>query len=177
MKRIYVISLLWAVIGFSCTTVVFETPQPPKTQNLNSIPSEIQGNYAFVVLNEKEAIHITSEYFDGDEGKKYLSDSLVLRKMGDKYVINQRIDKDGDTKGKWSVFVLEPKGCGFMKATTFVISEDKYVETFKEAYQATLFGEGKEKQLLINVDKPANFEKLLNDTEATMGIVLEKLEQ
>ena len=163
-------------ISFSCTEVVFETPQPENAKNLKQIPEALHGSYSFVVLNEQEAIHITKDYFDGDEGKKFLSDSLILRKMGNKYVINQLISKEGETNGKWSVYIFEEKGCGFLKATAFIISEDEYVTTFNEAHEATLVGSGQEKQLIINPGKGA-FEKLASDKNATLAVILEKIEE
>ncbi len=164
------------VIFSSCTEVVFDAPQPPGAKNLSEIPLDLQGSYSFVVLNEQESIHITSEYFDGDEGKKYLSDSLILRKMDDKYVINQLIKKEGETKGMWSVYTFEPKGCGFLKATAFIISEDEYVPTFTEAYSGVLVGAEQEKQLIVHTKKAKTFRTIANDREATLGIILEKLD-
>ncbi|MCF6352012.1 MAG: hypothetical protein L3J06_03280 [Cyclobacteriaceae bacterium] len=165
------------VISFSCTEIVFDAPQPPGGKDLTEIPNALIGSYSFVVLNEQEAIHITKNYFDGDEGKKYLSDSLILRKMGNKYVINQLINKEGETKGKWSVYTFEEKGCGFLKATAFIISEDEYLPTFMETYNGTQVGGGQEKQIIINLDSKEAFNKLSKDREATLAIILEKMEE
>lgn len=162
-------------ILFSCTEVVFESPQPQGVKVLKKIPESLQGSYSFVVLNEQQTIHITEDYFEGDDGKKYLSDSLVIKKVGNKYLINQLINKEGATNGKWSVFIFEEKGCGFLKATAFVISEDAYVATFTESYSATLVGGGQEKQLIIDPTKK-QFEKLNDDKNARLSIILEKLE-
>jgi len=166
------------IISFSCTEVAFDAPQPPEGKDLTEIPDALIGSYSFVVLNEQEAIHITKDYFDGDEGgKKYLSDSLILRKMGNKYVINQLINKEGETKGKWSVYTFEEKGCGFLKATAFIISKDEYLPTFMETYSGTEAGGGQEKQIIINIDSKEAFDKLSKDREATLAIILEKMEQ
>ncbi len=171
-----IISILVVFVLGSCTEVVFDAPQPPGGKNLKQIPEALIGDYSFVVLNEQEAIHITKEYFDGDEGKKYLSDSLILRKMGDKYVINQLINKEGETQGKWSVYTFEEKGCGFLKATAFIISEDEYLPTFTETYNGTQVGGGQEKQVIINPESKEAFDKLSKDREATLAIILEKIE-
>ncbi len=165
------------LISFSCTEIVFDGPQPPGGKNLKQIPEALIGDYSFVVLNEQEAIHITKDYFDGDEGKKYLSDSLILRKMGSIYVINQLINKEGETKGKWSVYTFEEKGCGFLKATAFIISEDEYLPTFLETYSGTQVGGGQEKQIIINTESKDVFGKLSRDREATLSIILEKIEE
>ncbi len=176
MHKSYFLALVVALFSFSCTEVVFESPQPPGGKNLTKIPDSLVGSYSFVVLNEQEAIHITKDYFDGDEGKKYLSDSLIMRKMGNKYVVNQLINKEGETNGKWSVYVFEEKGCGFLKATAFIISKDEYIESFSNTYAATLVGGGQEKQVIISPDNN-QFETLLKDREATLAIILEKLEE
>jgi hypothetical protein len=173
--RSYLITLSFIILSFSCTEVVFDSPQPDGIKAMKDIPESLQGSYSFVVLNEQQAINITSEYFEGTEGKKYLSDSLVLKKFGNKYVVNQRIDKEGETKGKWSAFIFEEKGCGFIKATAFVISEDKHVVPFTETYNAVLAGSGEEKQLIINPSKK-EFEALTKDRDATLTMILEKLE-
>jgi len=170
------VSILAVVVLASCTEVVFDAPQPPGGKNLTEIPNVLVGRYLFVVLNEQEAIHITKDYFDGGEGKKYLSDSLIMRKVGNKYVINQLINKEGDTNGKWSVYVLEEKGCGFLKATAFIISEDEYIESFSNTYNGTLAGGGQEKQVIINPTKN-QFTDITKDKEATLGIILEKMEE
>ncbi len=170
------ISILTVVFLASCTEVVFDAPQPPGGKNLTEIPDALVGSYSFVVLNEQEAIDITKDYFDGGEGRKYLSDSLLLRKVGNKYVVNQLINKEGDTNGKWSVYVFEEKGCGFLKATAFIISEDEYIESFSEAYTGTLVGGGQEKQVIISPNKK-QFEELTKDKEATLAIILEKIEE
>ena len=172
-----IISILVVFVLVSCTEVVFDAPQPPGGKNLKQIPEVLIGDYSFVVLNEQEAIHITKEYFDGDEGKKYLSDSLILRKMGNKYVVNQLINKEGETKGKWSVYTFEEKGCGFLKATAFIISEDEYLPTFTEIYNGTQVGGGQEKQVIINPESKETFDKLSKDKEATLAIILEKTEK
>ncbi|VAW26620.1 hypothetical protein MNBD_BACTEROID06-1185 [hydrothermal vent metagenome] len=170
--------IVFSIILFSCTEVVFEAPQPPGAENLSSIPDVLVGSYSFVVLNEQEAIHITKDYFDGDEGgKKYLSDSLILRKMGNKYVINQLINKEGETKGKWSVYTFEEKGCGFLKATAFIISDDEYLPAFIKAHSATQVGGGQEKQLIINPENKKAFEKISKDKNASLAIILEKMEE
>lgn len=177
MLRSAIIIFLIVLFSISCTEVVFDAPQPPGGTNLTSIPDALVGGYSFVVLNEQEVIHITNEYFDGKEGKKYLSDSLILRKMGNKYVVNQRINKEGETNGKWSVFIFEEKGCGFLKAAAFIISEDEYLPTFTEAYNAVQAGGGQEKQLIINPKDKATFETISKDKNASLAIILEKIEE
>jgi len=176
MNKSYLLILAVAILSFSCTEIVFDTPQPPGGKNLTEIPDALIGSYSFVVLNKQEAMHITKDYFEGAKGKQYLSDSLIMRKVGNKYVMNQLINKEGDTNGKWSVYMFEEKGCGFLKATAFIISEDEYIEGFSQAYDGTLAGGGQEKQVIISPDKK-QFEELTKDREATLAIILEKIEE
>lgn len=173
MKNVSYIFII-ALFSFSCTEVVFDTPQPAKAKALKEFPSSIQGKYTFVMLNEQEVLEISSKYIDGEDGKQYLSDSLVIKKLGNNYVVNQLINKEGETKGKWSSVILEEKGCGFLKATVFVISEDKYVQSFTEMYAATLAGQGQEKQLIVSPTDD-QFKKISNDKGATLSVILEKL--
>lgn len=175
MKKSFYILFLVSILAVSCTEVVFETPQPQGDKGLKEIPLSLQGSYSFVVLNEQQVITITNDYFEGDDGKKFLSDSLILKKVGAKYIINQLISKDGETNGKWSVFIFEEKGCGFLKATAFIISEDAYVNSIVELYSASLVGGGQEKQLIIN-PSDKEFATLLEDKNATLSIILEKVE-
>ncbi len=171
---LFILSLVF--ISFSCTEIVFDEPQPLGGKNMRKIPEALLGDYSFVVVNEQQVIHITKDYFDTDKGRKYLSDSLILRKMGNKYVINQLISDRPETKGKWSVFTIEEKGCGFLKASSFIISEDEYVTTFTETHNATLAGGGQEKQLIINPKSKEVFEKISEDKNATLSVILEKIE-
>lgn len=174
MKNLFLI-LVVALFSISCTEVVFETPQPAKAKQLKEFPSSLQGKYTFVMLNEQEVLEISGKYIDGEDGKQFLSDSLVLKKLGDKYIVNQLINKEGETNGKWSSVILEEKGCGFLKATVFVISEDEHVEPFKEMYGATLVGGGQEKQMIVSPDDK-QFKNISEDTKATLSVILEKLE-
>ena len=175
MFKSALLTISLSILLLSCTEVVFETPQPHGDKELKEIPSSLQGSYSFVVLNEQQVINITSDYFEGDDGRKFLSDSLVMKKVDDKYFINQLISKEGDTKGKWSVFIFEEKGCGFLKATAFIVSEDAYVTSMVESYNAALVGGGQEKQLIIN-PSDKEFAKLSEDRNATLSIILEKVE-
>ena len=55
MKNLFLL-LIVAVFSFSCTEVVFESPQPGKAKNLKSFPTSLQGKYTFVMLNEQEVL-------------------------------------------------------------------------------------------------------------------------
>ena len=86
-----------------------------------------------------------------------------------------RESKGEGKEGRWEVYTLEDKGCGFVKATTFVINSDSYVEEFKTAYEGTLLGEGQEKTLIIKADSK-QFNSIIQDDSVTVSIILERVE-
>ena len=173
MKRSILIFLVGLFL-YSCTEVIFENPQPMNAKSLNSIPKELQGKFAFLILNEETLMEIGVNYITDDKSKAYLSDSLVINKVGNRYVVNKLISKGEDKAGKWNVYVLEDKGCGFVKATTFVINSDTYIEPFNTSYNGTLIGEGQEKAIIVN-PQANQFNNLLKDDSVTVSIILERL--
>ncbi|MEN8248797.1 MAG: hypothetical protein ABFS32_07675 [Bacteroidota bacterium] len=159
---------------FSCTEVIFEEPQPPGVNALNKMPKEIQGNFSFVLLNEETMMEIGSDYMTNDEEKAYISDSLVVKNIGKKYVVSKRLSEGEGKIGKWQVYVLEDKGCGFVKATSFIVGSDTYLEKFKETYNATQIGQGQEKSLII-APNASQFNTILEDDSVTMSVILERI--
>ena len=170
-------SFLLFVFGlflFSCTEIIFEEPQPLGAKSLKSIPKELQGSFSFLILNEETLMEIGENYITGEDDKSYLSDSLIVKKIGNLYVVNKLISKGEGKQGKWEVYTLEDKGCGFVKATTFVINSDSYVEQFNASYSGVLIGEGQEKSLIV---KPSaeQFNAILKDDSVTVSIILERI--
>jgi len=170
-------SILLLIAGlflFSCTEVIFEDPQPMNVKSINSIPKDIQGQYAFMILNEETLMEIGENFITDDKSKAYLSDSLIIKKIGNQYVVNKLISKGEGKLGKWNVYVLEDKGCGFVKATTFIINSETYVEPFNASYNGTLIGQGQEKSIIV---KPSanQFNSLLEDDSVTVSIILERV--
>lgn len=172
MKNFALVFLLGLIMA-SCTAVIFEDPQPLGVKELKSIPEELQGSFSFVILNEETLMEIGPNYITGEDDKAYLSDSLIVKKLGNRYVINKRAD-GGEKDGKWEVFVLEDKGCGFVKATTFIINSDTYVPTFEEAYSGTTIGEGQEKSMIVK-PSASQFDSILQDDSVTVSIILERV--
>lgn len=173
MKRSVLIVLVGLFL-YSCTEVIFENPQPMNAKSLTSIPNELQGKFSFLVLNEETLMEIGKNFITDDKSKAYLSDSLVINKIGNRYVINKLISQGEDKAGKWNVYVLEDKGCGFVKATTFVINSDTYVEPFNASYNGTLIGQGQEKAIIVN-PQANQFDNLLKDDSVTVSIILERV--
>jgi len=174
MKNVILLLVISSFL-ISCTEVIFEVPQPMAAKSLNSIPEELQGGFAFVILNEKTYMKIGDNYIVNDEEKAFLSDSLVVKKMGNRFVFNQRINEGEDKEGKWHVYVLEDKGCGFVKATSFVINSDSYIEKFKSNYNGTILGEGQDKSIIIGPTED-QFNAILKDDSVNVSIILERIE-
>ncbi len=165
---------VFSIFLISCTEIVFEEPQPLGAKSLKSIPKELQGSFSFLILNEETLMEIGENYITGEDDKAYLSDSLIIKKVGNLYIVNKLISKGEGKEGMWEVYTLEDKGCGFVKATTFVINSDTYVEQFKTTYGGTLIGEGQEKTMIV---KPSTeqFNAIMQDDSATVSLILERV--
>lgn len=174
MKKATLI-LVTGLFLFSCTEVIFESPQPPGVKSLSKIPKELQGQYSFVILNEETVMEIGSDFITSDEDKAYISDSLIIKKVDNKFVVNKLISEGEGKEGKWQVYVLEDKGCGFVKATSFIINSDSYPTKFAEMYGAEQIGEGQEKNLIINPNAK-QFYTIMEDDSVTISIILERLQ-
>ena len=102
-------SFLLVVIGlflFSCTEIIIEEPQPVGAKSLKSMPEELRGSFSFVILNEETLMEIGENFITGEDDKTFLSDSLIVKKMGNQYVVNKLINKGEGKEGKWEVYVL-----------------------------------------------------------------------
>ena len=174
MKNVLLI-LIASLFLYSCTEVIFEAPQPPGVKSMAKIPQELQGKYSFVILNEETVMEIGSNFITGDDDKAYISDSLVVKKVDNKYVVNKLISEGEGKTGKWQVYVLEDKGCGFVKATSFIINSDTYSAKFAEKYGAEQIGEGQEKNIIVN-PSAKQFNTIMEDDSVTISIILERLQ-
>ncbi len=174
MKKILSLVILCFFL-ISCTEVIFEEPQPLGAKSLKSIPKELRGSFSFLIMNEETLMEIGENYITGEDDKAFLSDSLIVKQVGNLYVINKLIREGEGKEGKWEVYTLEDKGCGFVKATTFVINNDSYLEQFKIAYGGTLIGEGQEKTMIIKPDKN-QFNAIMLDDSVTVSIILERID-
>ena len=173
MKNLILI-IVFGLFFMSCTEIIFEETQPLGAETLNTIPKELHGTFAFLILNEETLMEIGENYITGEDAKAFLSDSLIVKKMGNLYVVNKLISKGEGKMGKWEVYTLEDKGCGFVKATTFVINSDSYVEKFQSTYGGTVLGEGQEKSIIIKPDSK-QFNAIMEDDSVTVSIILERI--
>jgi hypothetical protein len=173
MKNLVILFVL-SIFLFSCTEIIFEEPQPSGAKSLKSIPKELQGSFSFLILNEETLMEIGDNYITGEDDKAFLSDSLIINKLGNLYIVNKLISKGEGKEGKWEVYTLEDKGCGFVKATSFVINSETYIEQFKTTYGGTLIGEGQEKTMII---KPSTeqFKAIMQDDSVTVSLILERV--
>lgn len=175
MKKVALFILSVFVLA-SCTEVVFEEAQPAGATALKEIPKELQGKFGMVILNEETVMEITANSINNDDGMAYLSDSLIIKKLGNRYVMNRKISEGNEDKiGTWQTYVLEDKGCGFVKATSFFINSDSYIEKFTTQYPGNKFlDEGQNKTIII---KPtaAQFSNLIADDSVTVSMILERL--
>ena len=175
MKNTLIFSLSLLLI-ISCTEVIFEEPQPAGVKGLKEMPKELHGQFTFVILNEETVLEIAGNYITNDDGKAYISDSLIVKKLGNRYVVNIQVNEGSDEKlGKWQTYVLEDKGCGFVKATSFIINSESYIPQFAAQYENQQIGEGQEKSIII---KPTagQFNSILADDSVTVSVILERID-
>ena len=125
-------------------------------------------------MNEQTLMEVGENFITGEDDRAFLSDSLIVKQIGNLYVVNKLISKGEGKEGKWEVYTLEDKGCGFVKATSFIINSDSYVEQFKTAYSGTLIGEGQEKTMIIKPDND-QFKAIMLDDSVTVSIILERV--
>jgi hypothetical protein len=174
MKKLtLMLPLIFAFAG--CTEIVFTEPQPMGLANIEKLPESWAGKYAFVVLNNEESVEVGENFIGSKEEKSYLSDSVILRKSGDIYFLNKKMRSDSETNGKWSVQMIEEKGCGFLKVTGFYGSDDDEVKQIVEKYNGKLLETGKGKVVIIEAGSET-LGQLMKDHFATMAIILERLE-
>ena len=173
MKK-FSLFLLLSIIISSCTEVIFRDPQPLGVKALKEIPNELQGKFSFVILNEETVMEIGKNYISGDDGKAYLSDSVIIKKLGDRYVVNKLVTEGDAKKGNWETYILQDKGCGFVKATTFIINSETYVEPFIAETNGTKIGQGQEVSIIV---KPTadEFNAMLANDSITVSIILERV--
>ncbi|MDH5396540.1 MAG: hypothetical protein OEX02_00230 [Cyclobacteriaceae bacterium] len=173
MKKLAFILLLSTLS--SCVAIVFEEPQPKDNANIKGFPDEMIGDYSFILVSDEKVVSIGKNYIELDDKREYFSDSMMVRQFGNKYIVNTQNRDREDIKGKWDIFVLENKGCGMIKAKTFVLNDEQEMPAVSETYHAHEVGEDANKALIINPSQE-EFIKMMDDDQVTMGLILERLE-
>ncbi len=158
----------------ACTEVKFTSPQPPNTSDLKTFPDNLMGQYNFVVMTEETQLTIGKNFMDGEDGKAYLSDSMRIRKWNDKYVLSLKKSKKTADAASWQVFIMEPKGCGFVKASTFIVNDQKDIEAFQGKYNAELKQNGEQRALVVDADAQTFIE--IANSKAAVSLILEKID-
>lgn len=169
MKKIAYISLL-TIFLYSCIDVKFEEAQPIETNSLKSFPKELRGQFTLegVEPNDIKIITIEENYFteidliksDSTTKKKkniYLSDSLVLKKLEENYLLNIKNEE------YWSVYLINQIDNNSFSVKWIdgdneeIINKLKLMTPTKEIVD----DDGKISSYLINPTK-ANLKKILN---------------
>lgn len=179
MKNLAILFVvLFAVTA--CTEVHFEQAQPVGAKALKEIPKELQGKFGLVILGEESILEISSNSIIKDDGKEdvgeaYLSDSLIIKKLGNRYVLNTMNKDPNGLKEDWSVFVFEEKGCGFVKVTSFFVNSDTYTQKLIEQYPDHKLVDGGQSKTLTLSPSADQFKSLLADDSVTVSMILERL--
>lgn len=96
----------------SCVSVEFTEPQPFWSEDLNTFPTQLHGTYC---SNENDTFIVSSNYYQilssRDESimdhqlpdKVFLSDSMLLKKMGKTYFLNAKQEEN------WSLSLIKIK--------------------------------------------------------------------
>ncbi len=171
MKKSFLLIAL-ALWLASCTEIRFEEPQPPSLKAEKQIPGKFQGTFKFVMMNDKIELEIGKDYIDLDNEKAYLSDTMVVKMLGDRLVVNRLERKD--SLSAWASFVLEDKGCGFVKATSFVINNETYPDKIAAQYNPIKIGDEQSKTFIIKTTD-RQFDELLANDSVTVSIIMERL--
>lgn len=111
MLKNYFILVLFLSL-FSCVSVEFTEPQPFWTEDLNTFPQQLQGTY---YSNENDTFKVGKNYYQilssNDESvmdhqlpdKVFLSDTMLLKKMGKTYFLNAKQEEN------WSLSLINIK--------------------------------------------------------------------
>ncbi len=167
-----ILFILLAIWLASCSEIRFEEPQPPSLKAEKQIPGKFQGIFKFVMMNDKVVMEIGKDYIDLDNEKAYLSDTMVVKILGDRLVVNRLERKD--SLSAWASFVLEDKGCGFVKATTFIINSETYPDIFAAQYNPIKIGEEQSKTFIVKTTDQ-QFDELLANDSVTVSIIMERV--
>ena len=149
MKIVYL--LITIAFLTSCSDIYFTEPQPIGGKNLNSFPDAITGEYRLPVVKRNMIIE-KNKITDADGKETFLSDSLIVRKLNDYYVINMRSDgeKNKDLKGAWNVFLMKTNDCNNLEIIDFTLDKnEETINYYSEKYDGIVI---KDEPLMLNMD-------------------------
>jgi len=140
-------------VAFSCSTVLFEQPQPVGTDSLDKFPDDWQGKYS----SDSTIFTIGDNYLEfnifGKHSKYFLSDSFILKPYyDDRYVLNFIMETGNDSiSGKYWLSFLMKKSKD--KISVYTVSWDKTLPEKLAKYGIEAVWLDKEVVLVKSIDK------------------------
>jgi len=165
-----------ACLAASCTFIVFDQPMPPDGTPLDRVPASLQGLYTYELEKMTSSeVEIGENYFIRDSVPEYLSDSLILKPYGKKYVLSKKIsDLNNEANGKWFCYILSPETGSGLEVNVFCIADTTYEEKLIVKYNGKYLNATKEfgdSFLYLNADLKM-FKKLSKDKKVTIPVML-----
>ncbi len=132
MQKEIVFLLLISLLA-SCTSILYQSPQPVNKKALEQFPKKYRGIYAFedddspgMMIVGKRIFHLNAESNSIGDETYYLSDSLVIKKgMG--YLFLNFLDKDD----LWELYVVKRMKGGQLILLDEVSSDEKTIKTIQ----------------------------------------------
>lgn len=166
---------LLAVLASSCTFIVFDEPMPPGETALDRVPESLRGHYTYKVEQMTSEVAIGENYFISDSLPEYLSDSLVLKPFGKRYILNKKIiDPKMEADGKWLCYILSPEKGGILNVDVFCVADTTYEAKLIAKYGGKQIKAPKkmgETFLFLDPDLK-QFKKLSKDKKTRIPLVL-----
>lgn len=166
---------LLALLTSSCTFIVFDEPMPPGETSLDRVPEILRGHYTYEVEQMISEVEIGENYFISDSLPEYLSDSLVLKPFGKKYILNKKIiDPKTEADGKWLCYILDPGKGGLLNVDVFCVADTTYEEKLIAKYGGKQMKAPKKMGdtfLFLEPDLK-QFKKLMKDKKTRIPVVL-----
>ncbi|NEN25287.1 hypothetical protein G3O08_17455 [Cryomorpha ignava] len=170
---------LLAVLASSCTFIVFNEPMPTGATPLDRVPESLRGNYIYEIESMTSKVEIGENYFISDSLPEYLSDSLILKPFGEKYVLSKKIiDPKIEADGKWLCYILSPAKGGNLNVEVFCVADTTYEEKLIAKYGGKQMKAPKELGepfLFLDTDLK-QFKKLSKDKKVRIPVVLRPVE-
>lgn len=167
--------LLLAVLASSCTFIVFDEPMPPGETALDRVPESLRGHYTYEVEQMISEVEIGENYFISDSLPEYLSDSLVLKPFGKKYILNKKIIAPKmESDGKWMCYILSPGKGGVLNVDVFCVADTTYEEKLIDKYGGKQMKAPQKMgdSFLLLDPNLKQFKKLIKDKKARIPVLL-----
>lgn len=166
---------LLALLVSSCTFIVFDEPMPPGETALDRVPESLRGHYTYKVEEMISEVEIGENYFISDSVPEYLSDSLVIKPFGKKFILNKKIIAPKlESDEKWLCYILSPGKDGNLNVNVFCVADTTYEEKLIAKYGGKQIKAPKElgETFLFLDPDLKQFKKLSKNRKATIPLVL-----